>query len=307
MTMQVTSGVSGPSLKVLYAGEHRPSFEPKIKTFFERIASSFPWLGSSEIIIDSVNTFPHGAGIASSASALSALALCIVDIDDQLAGRIQEHTNDWRKRVSTIARMGSGSAARSVYPEAAEWGKAASIAGSDDEHAIAWGDHLSPIFKTYQDTLLIVSTHEKSVSSTTGHDMMSTLAYAKTRYAQAEKNLEILVRELQKEKVTDTFIDICESEALQLHALMMSGEKPFILMEPNTLTIIREIWHFRKESNIPVCFTLDAGPNVHMLYPVEHKSDIVSWMQDALIPYCADGLFIMDEVGHGPVKISVKE
>ena len=68
--------------------------------------------------------------------------------------------------------------------------------------------------------------------------------------------------------------------------------------------MIREIWRFRKESGIPVCFTLDAGPNVHLLYPVEHKTDILGWMQESLIPYCADGVFIMDEVGKGPIRLT---
>jgi diphosphomevalonate decarboxylase len=101
----------------------------------------------------------------------------------------------------------------------------------------------------------------------------------------------------------DAFISVCESEALQLHALMMSGHNPFILMEPNTIAIIKKIWQYRNETKIPVCFTLDAGPNVHLLFPKIHQQDIQSWISAELIKFCADGVYISDEVGAGPSRI----
>ena len=102
----------------------------------------------------------------------------------------------------------------------------------------------------------------------------------------------------------NAFIAIVESEALQLHALMMSGKTPFILMEPGTISLIKEIWRFRKETNIPVCFTLDAGPNVHLLYPTQYSPAIMDWIDSELAPYCAEGKYILDHVGAGPEKIS---
>ncbi|MBP7540167.1 MAG: diphosphomevalonate decarboxylase, partial [Saprospiraceae bacterium] len=96
---------------------------------------------------------------------------------------------------------------------------------------------------------------------------------------------------------------IVESEALQLHALMMSGNTPFILMEPGTISLIKEIWRFRKETGIPVCFTLDAGPNVHLLYPSPYIPVIMNWVKSDLASHCADGKYILDQVGNGPKKI----
>ena len=100
---------------------------------------------------------------------------------------------------------------------------------------------------------------------------MSQLAYAEVRYEVAKKNLGSILEAIQSENGLDQFISVCESEALQLHALMMSGDEPFVLMEPNTLSIVNEVWRFRKATGVPVCFTLDAGPNVHLLYPAVHK------------------------------------
>ena len=134
---------------------------------------------------------------------------------------------------------------------------------------------------------------------------MNDLAYAATRYSEARNNLGRLLDLMQHDDTLDQFIQIVESEALQLHALMMSGPAPFILMEPGTLSVIREVWRFRREHNIPVCFTLDAGPNVHLLYPAMHKEKILEWIKSSLVQFCADGNFIQDQVGSGPEKIEL--
>ena len=79
----------------------------------------------------------------------------------------------------------------------------------------------------------------------------------------------------------------------------MASDPSFILMKPNTLNIINSIREFRKETDIPVCFTLDAGPNVHVLYPDQHAEMVERFIMDELEPYCADGQWIPDQVGEG--------
>lgn len=303
MRMEVTTS-SSPSLEVRYEGTPKPSFEPKIKTLLEKVGDRFPWISQARIIIDSRNTFPHGAGIASSASAMSALALCLCDIDDQISGSPADLNKGWWQNVSEIARLGSGSACRSVYPGAAIWGYSTEIGESSDLYALPWQQHLADIYKEYRDTILIISAAEKSVSSTAGHQLMSGHPYADVRYAEAGRNLIRLTEAMAVDNAQDLFISIVESEALQLHALMMSGHSPFILIEPATISVIRHIWTFRRETGIPVCFTLDAGPNVHLLYPSKHESSVMSWVNETLRPFCVDGRYIVDHVGEGPEKIS---
>lgn len=304
MSVSVATGSSRPGITVLYNGEPRPAFEPKIKAFFSRVSESFPWLTDAEIVIDSINTFPHGAGIASSASAMSALALCLMDVQDQLNGSLSGRDPLWWSRASKMARLGSGSACRSLFPVASIWGEADGITGSRDDYAIPWEHHLAPDFHSYRDTILIVSSGEKSVSSTAGHALMDLLAYADVRYQEARKNLHVLVDVMRRDDALATFISVCESEALQLHALMMAGPSPFILMEPGTLAIIREIWRFRKDTGIPVCFTLDAGPNVHLLYPATYDVPVMDWVKTSLLRHCVDGRCIEDRVGRGPVRLA---
>jgi diphosphomevalonate decarboxylase len=304
MHIRVSPGHSNPEIQVLYDGQPQTAFEPKIRSFFTRIDNQFPWLKESLVVIESINTFPHGAGIASSASAMSSIALCLMDIHDQIHGGSQVEPKARWSLISEVARLGSGSACRSLFPEAAIWGQAAHIPGSSDEYAIPWSDQIHPLYKSFQDTILVVSAAEKVVSSTAGHELMNDLPYAAPRYAQARHHLNQLVDCMRDEGAIEHFMSIVESEALQLHALMMSGPTPFILMEPGTLSIINELWRFRKITHIPVCFRLDAGPNVHLLYPETHTPVVMGWIKSNLVPFCVDGYFIPDHVGSGPVKIT---
>ena len=74
-------------------------------------------------------------------------------------------------------------------------------------------------------------------------------------------------------------------------------------MKPNTLEIIERIRNFRAETKIPVCFTLDAGPNVHVLYPHSEKTKVRNFIQSELLPYCIKKKVIYDHMGKGPSQI----
>ena len=71
-------------------------------------------------------------------------------------------------------------------------------------------------------------------------------------------------------------------------------------MKPNTLKIIEEIWRFRKETNTPVYFTLDAGANVHMLFPEMVKDKVGTFAENKLVGFCKNGEYICDQIGNGP-------
>jgi diphosphomevalonate decarboxylase len=161
---------------------------------------------------------------------------------------------------------------------------------------------IHPVFKTYRDAILIVSGETKAVSSRAGHALMEGNPYATARYAQANENIKNLLVALKSGDL-DTFINITESEALQLHALMMCSNPSFILMKPNTLHLINEIRAFREETKIPLCFTLDAGPNVHLLYPESEAEKVDGFIKNELVKYCVDGRWIADRVGDGPKKL----
>ena len=182
------------------------------------------------------------------------------------------------------------------------WGATEVYEGSSDEYAIPLEKDIHSVFKTFRDSILIVSGETKSVSSRAGHGLMEGNPYASARYAQANENIKNLLVALKTGDL-DTFINITESEALQLHALMMCSNPSYILMKPNTLNLISEIRKFREETKIPLCFTLDAGPNVHLLYPEGETEKVEDFIKDNLLSYCSDNKWIADCVGDGPKKL----
>ena len=121
-------------------------------------------------------------------------------------------------------------------------------------------------------------------------------------YGPTNENIKNLLLALKSGDL-DTFINITESEALQLHALMMCSNPSFILMKPNTLNLINEIREFREETKIPLCFTLDAGPNVHLLYPEQEADKVEYYIKNVLADYCDRERWIADHVGDGPKKL----
>lgn len=281
---------------ISYDGAPKPDFAPKITAYFKRIADYCPWIADYYFEIDTHNTFPHSSGIASSASSMAALSVCMMDFESMLTGT----ELDFHK-ASFLARLGSGSACRSLQGSAVVWGTHDEVAGSSPYYGVDKSDYLHPVFQDFQDTILLVDKGEKVVSSTVGHELMNGHAFAKARFSQAHENLSTLKKALQQGDL-ETFIKITESEALTLHAMMMTSHPYFILMKPKTLSIIEEIWAFRKETGIPVCFTLDAGANVHMLYPLANKDAVQELINSKLAGYCQNGHYICDSVGTGAKK-----
>ena len=291
-------------ITVLLEGFKAPDFLPKIKTFFERIEPYLPFLRAYRFTINTRNTFPHSSGIASSASGLSALALCLISIERLFFNKKNSIplTDFELKKASFLARLGSGSACRSIEGELVVWGNHPDIKGSSNLYGIKYPYEVHPDFKGFLDTVLLVDVDKKQVSSTVGHSLMQNHPFATQRFKQASKNLTKLI-DFFKSGDLEGFIAIVESEALTLHAMMMSSNPYFILMKPQTLEIIQKIRRFRKETNIPVCFTLDAGANVHVLYPQRFKKQVYDFIINQLIIHCYQGRFICDQIGFGAKKM----
>ena len=292
------------SLQFYFEDKSNTLFESKIVRFLEQITPIFPFLPDYELEIHSHNSFPHSAGIASSASSMSALALCICSMEQVILGTENEpKSSDFWQKASNISRLGSGSACRSVYPKIAVWGKNRIIPDASDIYAVPLNqEKIHPVFEGFKDSILIIDKAEKQVSSRAGHALMNENPYSEVRYKQAHNHLEILSKAIQDGDL-NIFMDIVEREALTLHALMMASKPPFVLMKPNTLIIIQKVQSFRQETKIPLCFTLDAGPNVHLLYPQNVFTEVQEFIKNDLLPLCEDGKIIEDQMGQGSIQI----
>lgn len=276
-----------------FEGKTNEKFRTKIIDFLQSVSQDFSFFDHLNLHISSKNSFPHSAGIASSASSMSALALGICQIEENFSGNKLSET-DFQKKASFYARLASGSACRSVFPKVSLWGKTPFLADSSDEYAIAFPE-IDPIFEQFHDAILLVSKQEKAVSSRAGHSLMNNNPFAEVRYAQAKNHTEKILIALKTGNL-ETFIEIVEQEALTLHALMMSSKPSFVLLQPNSLVLIEKIRDFREKTAIPVCFTIDAGPNIHLLYPKNVAEKVEIWIAEELHLFCENGQYLLDKM-----------
>lgn len=207
--------------------------------------------------INSKNTYPASAGLASSSAAFAALAV---------AGAKAFDLNYSERQLSQLARRGSGSAARSIPDGYVEW-----MAGTTDKESYAFSlasaDHW-PLC----DCIAIVEESEKEIGSTEGHQLAETSPLQEARVADAKRRLEIC-RSAILNKDFDALAQIIEQDSQILHAVMISSTPSLIYWNACSLAIMKLIPKWRK-SGIPVAFTLDAGPNVHVICPIEHADEI---------------------------------
>ena len=286
---------------ISYDGDIKNDFRPKIEKFFAAIVKYCPYLLYYHLEINTKNTFPHSSGIASSASGMSALSLCLMSLEKEISE--DRFSNDFFfLKASFLSRIGSGSACRSVYGGFNIWGKHQDFEQSSDLFSLQINQSISPKFGNYQDTILLVDENQKDVSSSAGHSLMDNHPFSMDRYAIANTNTSALKVILEKGDLFG-FCDLVEKEALMLHSLMMSSSPSYVLMKPQTLEIMNEIKAFRNMNKVPICFTLDAGANVHVLYPEKDSKSVTDFINAKLSQYCFQGKFIMDHIGKGPEKI----
>lgn len=232
---------------------------------------------------------------------MSALGLCLCSLEHELFGTLDDD-EAFDQKASYVARLGSGSACRSIFPTAALWGETGEVKGSSDLFAVPMEQDVHSVFTNFHDDILIASRAAKSVSSRAGHGLMEAHPFAEARYADARRNLNRLIPAMRSGDLEE-FGRICENEALTLHGLMMSSNPSFILLKPGTLEMIERLRQYREETKHPVYFSLDAGPNLHVLYPEDIIHDVRHFIEEELKPLCEDEIYLQDWAGEGPVQV----
>ena len=287
----------------LLDGNKKDTFNAKIGNLLQLASASLPFIATHHLTIESSNTFPHSSGIASSASSMSALALCLEEIQQKVYNKVDYKLD--MQSVSELARMGSGSAARSLYGGWTIWGKTPLINESSDNYAIELKD-IHPNFMQIANAILIIKPESKKVSSSQGHALMNNHPFGEARIKQANDNTQQLL-EVLKTGDWNQFFDIAEHEALSLHALMMSSNPGYTLLHANSLKVIEEVRKAFLDLQLPVGFSMDAGPNVHLLYPKYEEKNILPWIEERIRPLCYEQKIIFDQLGDGPIKTNILE
>ena len=283
------------SVQTFLAGNEEKKFAEKIEKYFKNIEQYLPWILKGKYVIHTENTFPHSSGIASSASGFGAIAKCLMKLDEAFSGETTEE--ELLKKASFLARLGSGSACRSLYNGLVVWGNTKEVEGSSDLYAVAYpNEEIHSVFRSFNDWVLLIHEGEKSVSSTVGHGLMKTNPYAERRFQEAHENFTLL-KNILKTGDLEGFIKLTEHEALTLHAMMMMSDPAFILMKTGTLEVINKIWDFRRITGLPLFFTLDAGANVHLLFPSDIEADKIKiFIEQELLPFTQKGGVVKDKM-----------
>ena len=286
----------GVTFDLFFEGKKKLQFQKKISTFLQRVEEKIPSLKDYHLQFDSENTFPHSVGIASSASSMASLALCLGSF--AAYSGVESFLGDtFFKEVSSIARLGSGSACRSIYGGWASWGPYQIDDNEKGSNFYATPfTRIDSLFEEMSDFILIVDSAPKKVSSTEGHALMQGHPFAKGRVLQAESNMKKLVDSILKGD-WDAFQSVVENEALSLHSLMMSSKNPYILMHPRSLAVIEKIKEMRAKTGVKCCFTLDAGPNIHLLCPKSEKVAVKRFVENDLKGFLENERWIEDSVG----------
>jgi diphosphomevalonate decarboxylase len=198
--------------------------------------------------VESESNFPAGTGMASSASAFAALALA----STKAAGLDLGEAN-----LSRLARRGSGSACRSIPGGFVEWQMGT---GDSDSYAIAIApaDHWDLV-----DCIAVLSSEYKPTSSTEGHALAGTSPLQAARVADAPRRMEICRNAIQQRDYA-AFADIVELDSNMMHAVMMTSYPQLFYWQAATLTVMQVVRETRAKG-LPVCYTIDAGPNVHVI------------------------------------------
>jgi diphosphomevalonate decarboxylase len=208
--------------------------------------------------ITSENNFPMGSGIASSASGFAALSLAA----STAAGLVLDQV-----ALSRLARRGSGSACRSVPAGFVEW-----YPGQDDvssyAKSIAGADYWN-----LQDCIAIVSREHKETGSLAGHSLAGSSILQEARVEDAPRRLN-LCRQAILDRDFQSFAEIVELDSNLMHAVMMTSQPQLFYWQPATLTVIQSVVEMRS-SGIPACFTIDAGPNVHVITTAGYTTEVV--------------------------------
>ncbi len=198
--------------------------------------------------VESANNFPMGAGIASSASSFAALTLAAIKAT---GGDLSE------AELTSIARLGSGSASRSIPSGFVLW-------HMGDSHETSYAESFAmPDYWDLVDVIAIISGEHKAVGSRQGHTSANTSDLQIARVNGAGERLKICQQAILSRDF-GTFADVVEYDSNLMHAVMMTSRPPLFYWLPTTLTVMDAVRHWRA-NGVNVCYTLDAGPNVHCI------------------------------------------
>jgi diphosphomevalonate decarboxylase len=302
LSMTLSGCLSTTTVRVTDSAEHTFSFEggtlcpntQKPLRHLERLAREFGF--TQKLGVNTSNSFPTGTGIASSASGLSALTLAALAAWSESASMAELTEKFGIQRLATFSRLGSGSACRSLQGGFVKW-----LAGkSPDEQSveqIASADHWK-----LHDVIVIFSDQPKQVGSTEAHDWAWDSPLFELRLAGLAEKTRLAQKAIE-ERDLKTLGPIIEAEALEMHSVMMTSDQPVNYLTEKSVRFMSWLRKLRFRESLEAYFTLDAGPNVHLLC----EPETLPFLQHRLQRDWGQTMVIIDQIGRGPVIDTIQE
>ena len=242
-------------LIILDGRKERGEARQRIVAHLDRVRAMAGLRARARVI--SENSFPVGAGLASSASGFAALSLAAT----RAAGLELS-----QRELSILARFGSGSACRSVPAGFSEW-----TAGTCSDESFA-KQIAPPEHWELRDVIAIVSRAHKRVGSTEGHSLAPTSHLHQARVASVAERLAQAKAALLERDLA-TLGPLIEEDAISMHAVMMTSRPPIYYWLPSSIKLIHEVQRWRAEG-LEVYFTFDAGPNIHLICQAADQAEV---------------------------------
>jgi diphosphomevalonate decarboxylase len=246
---------------ILDGREERGAARQRIVAHLDRVRVMAGLRARARVV--SENSFPTGAGLASSASGFAALSLAA----SKAAGLELS-----QRELSILARFGSGSACRSIPGGFSEW-----TAGASSEESFA-KQIAPPDHWDLRDVIAIVSRAHKRVGSTEGHSLAATSHLHQARVASVVDRLAQAKAALLEKDLT-TLGRLIEEDAVSMHAVMMTSRPPIYYWLPISVRLIHEAQGWRAEG-LEAYFTFDAGPNVHLICQAADQAEVERRLKD---------------------------
>ncbi|STX52511.1 mevalonate diphosphate decarboxylase [Legionella busanensis] len=220
---------------------------------------------SGSFTVRSSNNFPHGSGLASSASSFAALTICTVRaLCDSLNIPLPSISEQ-----AQLSRLGSGSSCRSFFSPWAIW----------EEENVSSIE--LPYTKLYHQ-VIIISHAEKDIPSSQAHELIKTSPFYEERPERAKENLNNLIEALKAQTWEKSF-EICWQEFQDMHQLFVTCDKPFSYITDNTQLVLNNLKNFWEQHGDGPIVTMDAGPNIHLLYRPEQTEMALQFKRDYLV------------------------
>ena len=226
------------------------------------------------------NSFPRGAGIASSASGFAALTIAA-------CAAISLSLSE--KELTVVARLGSGSACRSIPNGFVKW-----VTGDTSQQSIAYTLYPATYWDL-RDIVVIIDSGQKKVSTTNGMESVSTSPLWPDRLSSMNERMLTIERALASKNFV-LFGETIEEECLNMHNIMQTQIPPLMYWTDETRKMMKSVQTWRK-SGLPVYFTIDAGPNIHLFCEAKDEALLAEKLKGyhTIVNGPSEGAYIAEE------------